>query len=249
VRIPCTKIAIPLLNIKEPWSTKPARKRAKFAESLGTLQDLPFGVGALTLLTFALPGIQGNVESEGCQPVKPGGLMKKNVLVFLALAVATSSAIGQDSLSVHLRPLAPFLGKTWRGEFKQSTPQKPMFDVAKWERALNGQAIRIMHSVNDGSYGGETIVVWDSKEQSLVFTYFTTAGFYTNGTVRVEDCTLITHEYVTGNTEGITEVKSTSVILPDGSMRTRSSYFRNSAWEDGHEILYREDPSAEVVFR
>lgn len=175
--------------------------------------------------------------------------MKRTIVALLFLAGVGTNAVSQDSLSIHLKPLAPFLGKTWRGVFKESTPEKPMHDVAKWERALNGQAVRIVHSVNDGIYGGETFLVWDSKKQSLVFSYFTTAGFYTTGTARVEDGALVSHEFVTGNSEGITEVKAKSAILPDGTMKSQASYFRNGAWEDGHEILYREDPSAQIVFR
>ena len=175
--------------------------------------------------------------------------MKRTMVALLFLVVAASSALSQDSLAIQLQPLAPFLGKTWRGEFKDSTPAKPMVDVAKWERALNGQAIHIVHSVNDGVYGGETFVVWDSKKESLVFTYFTTAGFYTNGTARVENGALVSHEYVTGNANGITEVKATNELLPDGRMRSRASYFHNGAWEDGREIVYREDSAAKIVFR
>ena len=50
--------------------------------------------------------------------------------------------------------------------------------------------------------------MWDAKLGSLVFWYFTTAGFYTQTTVIIEDGKLVSHEKVTGNENGITEVKS-----------------------------------------
>lgn len=44
-----------------------------------------------------------------------------------------------------------------------------------------------MHTMNQGEYGGETLFFWDKSLQSLTFFYFTTAGFYTDGTMRIED--------------------------------------------------------------
>lgn len=155
----------------------------------------------------------------------------------------------QVDLSENLAPLAPFVDRTWRGEFVDSTPEKPMFDVSRWERALNGQAIRILHSVNDGEYGGETIIYWNREAQQLTFHYFTTAGFFTQGTMEVTDGKLISHEAVTGNANGITAVEAIGELLPDGRMKSSARYLQNGQWVPGHEILYREDPAAEVRFK
>jgi hypothetical protein len=155
----------------------------------------------------------------------------------------------QTVLSEHLVPLAPFVGKTWRGEFVDSTSEKPMFDVARWEIALNGQAIRILHSVNDGLYGGETILYWDPGQGRIVSHYFTTAGFYTTGTVEVKGAAAIGRETVMGNANGISEVESTSELLPDGRLHAKARYLKNGAWVAGHEILYAVDPQAEVRFK
>ena len=174
-------------------------------------------------------------------------------LLIVITMFATGAAMVEDSpqqeLSEHLKPLAPYVGKTWKGEFAGSTPDKPVHDVARWERALNGTAIRIIHSVNDGQYGGESIIVWDAKKKSLVSWYFTTAGFYTQATLKFEDGKLIAREAVTGNQNGITEVQSTSEILPGGRMTRKARFLRNGKWVDGHEIHYKESPDAKVVFR
>ena len=140
-------------------------------------------------------------------------------VVFSVCATAAGIASAQDAaapLAEPLKPFAPYLGKTWRGEFVNA--KKPTVDIARWERALNGQAIRTLHSINDGVYGGESIIMWDAKRKSLAYWYFTTAGFRTEGTMKIEDGALIGHETVTGNQQGVTEVRSTTRFLNDGRM-------------------------------
>jgi hypothetical protein len=155
------------------------------------------------------------------------------MLIILALPCLTGSAIAQNGLAENLQAFKPFIGKTWKGEFKNSTPEKPVFDVARWERALNGQAVRVTHSINNGEYGGESIIMWDEKKQSLVFYYFTTAGFYTSGTMKVENTKFISHEYVVGNQDGVTEVKGTGELTPDGKLISKSQYLKDGKWVDG----------------
>ena len=153
------------------------------------------------------------------------------------------------SLSEHLKPFEPYLGKTFKGEFSNSTPSKPVHDISRWERALNGNAVRIMHSVNKGEFGGESIVMWDSDKESLVSWYFTTAGFYTQARLHFEDDKLISIEDVTGNENGITQVKAIIELLPDGELVNSSRYLMNGNWVDGHKIHYKEVQDTKVVFR
>ena len=172
------------------------------------------------------------------------------VPIALALTVGlTFAGEGDDKLAEPLKVFAPLLGKTWKGEFKNLTPEKPVFDVARWERALNGQAIRVLHSVNDGVYGGETLIVWDAKKKTLAYWYFTTAGFRTEGTMKHEDGQFIGHEIVAGAAKGITEVKSTSKILPDGRLQVKAEYLKDGKWDVGREVIYKVAPDAKVVFK
>ena len=174
--------------------------------------------------------------------------MKKIIVIlFFGLLIAQNNEI--NSLSEHLKPFERYLGKTFKGEFATSTKEKPVFDVSHWERALNGRAIRIMHSVNDGEYGGESIITWDVKKNSLVSSYFTTDGFTTNAVLHFEGDKLISIEEVVGNKNGITKVKAIIEFLPNGDLRNSSKYFMNGAWVDGHEIYYKEDSKAKVIFR
>lgn len=167
-------------------------------------------------------------------------------------ALMAGFALGGDNAGALAEPLqqfAPFIGKTWKGEFKNSTPDKPVFDVARWERALNGKAVRVLHSVNDGAYGGETIITWDAAKKSVVYWYFTTAGFRTEGTMKHEDGKWVGHETVAGNAGGITEVKSTSAVLPDGRLQVKAEYLKDGKWGVGREVDYKEAPDAKVIFK
>jgi hypothetical protein len=152
-------------------------------------------------------------------------------------------------LSPHLAPLRPLVGKTWRGVFPQSTPEKPVVDVSRFEAVLSGQAVRNLHSINDGSYGGETLIVWDKEKQALVYYYFTTAGFYTTGTMREEDGALVSHEIVKGDADGVSEVKAVFRLLPDGRLHAKTRYLKQGKWVDARDMHYVEDPSATVKFK
>jgi hypothetical protein len=171
---------------------------------------------------------------------------------FLVLAVLVLGG-GADTRAAEVHPqlagLSAFVGKTWRGEFANSTPENPVVDVQHWEWALNGQAIRILHSVNDGAYGGESILMWDRERERLIYFYFTTAGFYTTGTIVHDEGAIVAHEEVTGSLDGVTAVRSTSILLEDGRLHTQAEYLKEGSWVPGHEIKYVEDSTAKVVFR
>jgi len=163
-----------------------------------------------------------------------------------ALAVAQA---GQPALNPHLEPLRPLLGKTWKGIFRNSKPDHPTEDISRWERILNGQGVRMLHSINQGVYGGESIFIWDEQKQAVTYYYFTTAGFRTTGTLQVKDGKLLTHETVSGGTGDVTEVRGTGGFLADGRFRVKTEHLAKGQWTPGHEVTYEEDPSAKVIFR
>lgn len=177
-------------------------------------------------------------------------MLKSKLIVLLAILLSvTSGAMAQNVLDENLKIFQPYLGKTWKGEFKNSTPEKPIIDVAQWERALNGNAVRVLHSINNGEYGGESIIFWDKEKKSIVYYYFTTAGFFTTGTMTVENGKYLSHEYVRGNQNGITEVKGSGEITAEGKMISKSQYLQNGKWVEGHQAIYLEDAAAQVVFK
>ena len=91
--------------------------------------------------------------------------------------------------------------------------------------------------------------MWDEPKQSLVYYYFTTAGFYTTGTMRAQDGALVSREVVTGAADGITEVRGTHRLLPDGRLHVKTEYLKNGQWVDGRDMDYVEDPGAVVRFK
>lgn len=152
-------------------------------------------------------------------------------------------------LDSHLDTLRPLLNKTWKGTFANSKPDKPVVDIQKWERALNGRAVRVVHSINDGAYGGETIFIWDEQHKTIAYYYFATEGFMTSGTLASNGGKFVTHENVKGDANGVTEVRATSEFLPDGKFHVKAEYLKNGAWTVGHEATYEEAPDAKVVFK
>ena len=178
-------------------------------------------------------------------------LKRGSFAAYFTAVLSTLLALGADQprLDSHLEGLRPLLEKTWKGPFKNSTPEKPIVDVMRWERALNGQAVRILHSINNGLYGGESIVRWDEAKQQVVYHYFTTAGFSTTGTMQFEGKKILSHEVVSGSSEGVTETRGVSQLLPDGGLQVKSEYLKNGTWVPGHEATYREDASAKVIFQ
>jgi len=176
--------------------------------------------------------------------------MKKMSVWNLALALTLAAAAPlYAEMNPRFEALRPLLGKTWKGVFPGSTEAKPVVDVSRFELILNGQAIRNLHSINGGDYGGESLIVWDKAKDSLVYYYFTTAGFYTSGTMKAEAGGLVAHETVTGDADGITEVKSTSRVLPDGRLHVVSQYLKKGQWVEGRDVHYSEDKEAVVRFK
>jgi hypothetical protein len=177
-------------------------------------------------------------------------IAKSFLMLTLALAAArVAIAADQPSLNPHLEPLRPLLGKTWKGEFKNSTPDKPMIDIEKWERALNGQAVRLTHSINGGMYGGETLFIWDDKKQAITYFYFTTASFRTEGILEIKDGKFTTLEEVKGDAGGVTEVRATCDLTESGGFHVKAEHKKDGQWNFGHEVTYKVDPSSEVVFK
>jgi hypothetical protein len=170
-------------------------------------------------------------------------------LGILFVAAFCSRAEEPAYLDPHLEPFRNLLGKTFRGEFKDSKPEKPLVDVSRWERALNGKAVRMLHSLNDGAYGGETLFVWNEEAQVVKYFYFTTAGFMTTGTVAFKDGKILTHENVAGAANGVTEVRGVSEISTAGTLQVKTEYLKNGDWVPGREVTYREYAAGKVVFK
>lgn len=146
-----------------------------------------------------------------------------------------------------LKPFANYLG-TWEATFKSPDGKSEVYDVSHWERALNGKALRTLHSINNGDYGGESLMFWDKKKQQVVFYYFTTADFFTQGSIEfISENEFIAYEDVSGNADGITQVKSTSQLLDD-EMNVSTSYLKDGEWTKPENRTYRRS-NKQVIFK
>lgn len=175
------------------------------------------------------------------------------LLLSVMLLVPTTSQAGEEpDLHPQLEFFRPYLDTYWIGELSRSEGTAKSIDRSHWQRALNGQAIKTMHSINDGEYGGESMIFWDDKKQSLAYYYFTTAGFYTHGTMSfdAETNVLEAYEQVENNANGITAVKSRSTFdLEAGTLTTHSQYLQGDEWKAGHSAVYRLAGPQEIIFQ
>lgn len=171
-------------------------------------------------------------------------------LCFFLVLFCCSSAATELVLHPELEIFRPFIDSHWEGDLTEPGKDKKMIDRSIWSRALNGQAIKTVHSINDGDYGGETMIFWDQKQQKIAYYYFTTAGFYTHGTMTYNATTksIEALEKVENNKQGITQVRSSSV-LDDKVLKVSSEYLQNNKWVKGHSAVYKRVPNTEVKFR
>ena len=172
--------------------------------------------------------------------------LHRTPLLLALILVASGAALAEAPLDPKLAALEPFVGKTWKGEVKLGEEGPIKTDVQSWSAALGGKAVRIRHAFTDGSYGGETLVMWDSAKEAFVYVYFTTAGFYTQGTMSFDGQTFTSYEEVHGSPGGVSAVEMTGELLPDGSLKSSARYLREGQWVAGRESLYVDAPGATV---
>tara|TARA_B100001059_G_scaffold53555_1_gene47858 strand:- start:106594 stop:107133 length:540 start_codon:yes stop_codon:yes gene_type:complete len=178
-------------------------------------------------------------------------VMKILLLLCSMLFTAAIGAAETGALHPKLEVFRPYLGQYWQGNLAEPGSTKAVIDRSHWFRALNGQAIKTVHSINHGEYGGESFIFWDEAKNSLAYYYFTTAGFYTYGTMQFnpQSGEITALENVENNQNGITQVKSHSKIMPDGTLEVRSTYLQNEQWVQGHSAVYQPVAPQEIIFK
>ena len=164
--------------------------------------------------------------------------MKRFLYILLPILLVSGQTKSKTFLSDHLTGLKPFIGNTYKGNFINSTIENPMIDVLSFERALNGNAVKVIHSVNNGEFGGETMVMWNPEEGGLQSWYFTSAGSLTIQNVQIKKDTFISIENVERNKNGITKVKTIIEVLHRNQIKKRTKYLMNNLWKDGSETIY-----------
>jgi len=176
--------------------------------------------------------------------------MRQFFAIFLMIFLAGTAARAQEEARAE-NPLAPFeaLMGTWSGE--GTNRGEPVSDVTHIEWILGGHAVQQTHAVNGGTYGGRTIYFWDREaaggEGAIIYHYFTTAGFHTQGTAYWEDGAFHATEAVEGHPT-ITEVRATMTPDGEGGWNSTSEYLDSGEWVPGHEFHYVATPGAVITF-
>lgn len=172
------------------------------------------------------------------------------IFIFLLSPLAAAKNSEEKALAKELAMFQPYLG-TWYSVFKEENGKPVVSDVSKWQRVLNGKALKTIHSVNNGAYGGESIIFWDKKKNKLVFYYFTTADFMTQGEIEIlSPNSFVAYEDVDGNSEmskGISKVRSTSTLSKD-KLVVSTSYLKNGEWTKPEQREYRRS-TKKVIFQ
>ena len=163
-------------------------------------------------------------------------------LLLLSITPVYAQEASQDTAHENLAVLAPFIG-TWKADFVDGAS-----DVSTYRWILGGKAVRIMHSINDGDYGGETLLHWNTDKQAITYRYVTTASFYTEGAITPTDHGFDAHEVVHGNMGGITETRA-GYTMKEGEFQVWSQFLKNGEWTEKTQSTYRKAPDAEVRFK
>lgn len=162
-----------------------------------------------------------------------------------ACGAAEQSIEAEQQTVVEYEPMAPFAalaGKAWRGEGVGPNGQ-PIVDIARYEMILGGKAFQSTHRLEDGSYGGRTIIFYDEGAEKHIFHYFTTAGFHTTGEITPTETGFVSVEKVQGHPEFV-EVRAEAFFEEDligPVIRIRSSHVKmDGETSEGEELIYRE---------
>lgn len=147
-----------------------------------------------------------------------------------------------------LKSLEPFIG-TWKTVSGSADGSQNFEDVSKWEWAFGGKIVKITHSVNQGSYFGESLIGWDAQQGKIVYRYVNNAGFYTDGVITPTSDGIEVHEYVRGANSGPSETLSGYKIDEQGNMVTWSKFKTDDKWGETNKSVYASSPDATVVFK
>jgi copper(I)-binding protein len=141
-------------------------------------------------------------------------------------------------------PFEHLVGKTWRG---LGTGPEAAEDIQRWDWAVGGHAVRVVHSVGGGAYAGETLIFRDRDSGAYVFHYFTSGGFHTTGVMRPTGPGAFEAEETVHGLDGFPPIRSTMVMGEDGVHRARGFQQENGVWVEKGGFDYREDASAVPV--
>lgn len=166
-------------------------------------------------------------------------------VVLLSAAAPPPEPVEVLPLHPELEPLRPFLGVTWRGDLSDPGSAVKRFDVVRYDRTLNGELIRMLHSVNNGDLGGEMLIRWNEEAGRLEYHYFTSAGFYTTGVIRMRGRSLIAEDINADGKPGMRTIRG----LRGEFLVSRTQMFVKGRWTRGSEQIYEPAPDEKIRYR
>ena len=176
-------------------------------------------------------------------------LLSKKLIIFILVSTIYPNQLKKMNLSSHLNGSEKFIGKTFSGEFYNSTKDKPLKDIIYFERILNGKAIIISHSVNDGEYGGKYIIMWNAEKNMVESYFFSTGGEIILSEATISANNIIIVEDFSKNGNRIKKVKKIYKLNKDGTLENKIKYFINNVWVNYHSMRYVQSDLAKVIFR
>jgi hypothetical protein len=141
-------------------------------------------------------------------------------------------------------PFEHLIGRSWRGT---GTGPEAVEDIQRWDWAVGGHAVRVVHSVGGGAYAGETLIFRDRDSGAYIYHYFTSGGFHTTGVMRPTGPGAFEAEETVHGLPGFPPLRSTIIMGADGINRVRGSQLENGNWVEKGGFDYREDPAAVPV--
>jgi len=167
--------------------------------------------------------------------------------VFCLVAGVPATTQAEEVMPLHpeLERLRPFLGVTWRGDLSDPGTKIRRSDIVRYDRTLNGEAVRMLHSVNDGEFGGEMIIRFSDEKDAVEYHYFTSAGFYVQGIMTLRRGRMIAEDR---DAEG-RAVLRTERWLKGESLVSMTRMYRDGKWTRGTEQFYAPAPDEKIRYR
>ena len=173
--------------------------------------------------------------------------MKYGLIFFFISCFVLANSSEKNDLSYRLRGFEPFIGKYFKGSINNVSKLKSSSEVIYFQRILNGQAIRISHSINHGEFGGETIIAWNDSNNLLESIYFSTGGTIKKSIVEIKDHKVILLEDLI-NDNSIKKVKTTYKLLLNGNLEKEIKYYIDKTWRKSHVLIYKNDKNSKLIF-
>lgn len=168
-------------------------------------------------------------------------------LAFFFLVTSAPATVAEEVLPLHpkLERLRPFLGVTWRGDLRDPGTKNRRIDVVRYDRTLNGEVVRMLHSMNNGDLGGEMVIRFSDEKDAVEYHYFTSAGFYVQGIMTFRGGRMIAEDQ---DAEGRPVLRTERWRKGDALVSVTRMY-REGEWTRGTEQIYEPAPDEKIRYR